>query len=300
MPENPFNKFPQKKKPEKSSIVNRAAQAIALAAGIGVVSESVKEYDNYLHPDKAPESYSASVSPFKDKTQGLYTVDTAQPESKPEQAIEQEISNLAVDRSPRPEHRPLSLDQFESVSDLYTWVVQSEAQRLQVDPVVFSNRIDEFITMIADMESDHKQDAQNPHADRPLSFFQFKTANNDENQQNSSLHVAVNRLDQLLNRTDLGTLDQSSKGLLEWAQDVYDNPEKLVDISYENQRLLLFADLIQKTGSDNLLTALLSNDSKEVKQAALTAYYKLHNIYQDDATIQNATRDVEKYFNDLG
>ncbi len=173
-------------------------------------------------------------------------------------------------------------------------MVASEAQRLGVDPQVFQQRTEILLSMLIDIESDWNTKAINPESGA-ASLYQYLVSNNDPGKQNGSVHTSINRIYAVLERQGI-TDAQPGHTTLSWADALYENPSLILETGIDEQQIMVFSDIVQRSGSDRWLRQLTSSDPVEVREAALQIYYRMHHTAPDAATITVAERDADKYF----
>ena len=159
-------------------------------------------------------------------------------------------------------------------------LVSTHLSRLGFDPTNTENidRLNELADVVGMIESDGDLRAKNKQGSSARGLYQFLT--NDSKGQ-SSLQTAVKRVKKYV------TAD--------WLDEVA-KTGKVEDLTKEQQTLLFFGDILEKSGSDDLIKKLLdpTSSQEEINQAKLDIYLKLHHTKPNRATINRAKRFIFK------
>lgn len=284
MSDNSFkNNTPEKKKTPKAGLLGSGAVA---AMGFSIATNPD------LAPTYTPDTTQDAGTRYEEQASGADLEATQLPDGFTTEPLPAQAPGV---EDVRPEHRQ-SFKKLEHPLLLLDYLLDSQAARLGVDPDVFRNRMDSLFNMFASIES-----SMNPHAANPdsssLGLYQYQINNNDPGKQNGSIHTAVNRLHRMLNKEQFIDEPQPNNNpSMAWTHDLYTNPGIIVDIPMENQQLLVLADLVAQSGTDEHLKALTSDNPREVRNAALALYYQAHHTDPDDAVRANAERKVDNYF----
>ena len=113
--------------------------------------------------------------------------------------------------------------------------------------------LNKFFLAVSTIESENKHNAKNTHS-TASSYFQVTN----------------------------GTFALMKKRAARMGHDLQDR--SIFDLTYNQQRDLIFLDLYQRKGTNNLIRGILQGN----KQAALTVYYKYHHTKPDPATLKRA------------
>ena len=155
-------------------------------------------------------------------------------------------------------------------------ILSNEVQRHGVDNPEWLEHLDQFIHMVSHIESDHQALASNPSG--AMSYFQFKP---------DSVKTAHYRLLNYMRRYDLGEIPR-------WSVGVYYHPERLYDLSFEQQTVLMITNLIELDYEQD--TDYFAQFLQGDLHAGLEAYYTYHHTKPDQATIERTESLFASYF----
>ena len=130
------------------------------------------------------------------------------------------------------------------------------------------SNMDEFIQ---EMESNFNPKAKNPKS-TAAGLYQFTEA---------SLETAVNRLANTIGEDNLP----------QWAVEAREHKDAR-KLSEEEQKVLFYADMFQKSGSDKYLASILKDGNT---QAVIDYYKDLHHTDPDEATLKRIGKISKKY-----
>ena len=180
----------------------------------------------------------------------------------------------AIERNPISELDEVTIPQ--DWDDTLTSIIANEVARHRITNTEWVSRVDAYIDMVADIESEGDPGAYNPSG--AMSYFQFKA---------ESIKTAHNRLINYIHRYNLGEVPR-------WSVALYYNPQAVYESSYSRQAVLMIINIIEQDrerGTDYFRQFLAGDD-----QAGVTAYYRYHHTNPDDFTIRRTERLYSQYF----
>jgi hypothetical protein len=157
-------------------------------------------------------------------------------------------------------------------------ITTNEVARHRITNDAWVERVDTYIDMVAQIESEMDAGAYNPSG--AMSYFQFKS---------ESIKTAHNRLINYYKRHNLGEIPRFSVAL-------YYNPQSVYETSYNRQAVLMVINIIEQDrerGTDYFRQFLAGDD-----EAGIDAYYRYHHTNPDQFTINRTERLYEEYFGD--
>lgn len=164
--------------------------------------------------------------------------------------------------------------------ELLESIVANEMLRLDLAEQRFRRvywRAETFFRFVKNIESNGDRYAK-AATSSAMSFFQFTVP---------SVPTAVTRLENYMARHYLGALP-------EWAAALREDPHSLYDVSERRQSILVFANIVEQTGSDANLRKYLEGDSV----AAKAIYYAHHHTDPDAATLRRTEQIFSVVYSD--
>ena len=155
-------------------------------------------------------------------------------------------------------------------------ILETEAERLQLSDPEWITRVDAFIDMVKEIESNGERKAYNPSG--AMSYFQFK---------GPSIETAYNRLINYMQRNDLGRTPS-------WSKALKNNPESIYNVSESRQAVFMIINIIEQDRQAGLFSAFLLGDTEAAKEV----YYKYHHTRPDQATITRTQNIYNQFFNE--
>lgn len=164
-------------------------------------------------------------------------------------------------------------------------LINQHLDRLKVENFNKANKnLNVFADLVGEIENSGKTHGSNKVSSAE-GLYQFLTKNRGtSNKKNTSLEVAINRTSKYI-----GVQDWMSQAVKHSSVNPTDN---FSGLSREQQKILFFGDLFEKSGSDGLMMGVINGE----KESFLKAYYKLHHTNPDQATIKRAERVIGGHF----
>lgn len=180
----------------------------------------------------------------------------------------------AIERNPLLDTESLDIPQ--DWDPVLTHIAVNEVARHRITNDAWIERLDTYIDMVAEIESEMDAGAYNPSG--AMSYFQFKS---------ESIKTAHYRLLNYYRRHNLGDIPRYSVAL-------YYNPQSIYEVSYNRQAVLMIINIIEQDherGTDYFRQFLAGDD-----EAGVTAYYRYHHTNPDQFTIDRTERLYTEYF----
>lgn len=190
-----------------------------------------------------------------------------------------EIAHLLATLPELPEESPSQAEKEYPDAAFFLAIVANEMDRLGIHEADYRTSVMEvlrFIRYVKRVESDGDRYADAPTS-TAMSFFQFTVP---------SVKTAVNRLKNYMTRHGFG-------GLPPWAVALRGDPHSLYDLSEPRQAILMFVNIVEQKGSDELLRRFLAGE----REAAKALYYAHHHTDPDEPTSRRAERIFSIVFN---
>ena len=153
-------------------------------------------------------------------------------------------------------------------------ILETETRRLMVTDPEWTTRVDSFIEMVKQIESNGQRKAYNKSG--AMSYFQFK---------GPSIETAYNRLINYMQRNELGRTPG-------WSKTLKNNPTSIYNVSESRQAVFMIINIIEQDRQAGLFSAFLLGDTEAAKEI----YYKYHHTRPDKATIVRTQNKYNEFF----